>query len=118
MEQQKQDPLPGTPIYNAVNYALGQWPRLKAFTENGHVDPDNNGIERAIRPVTIFRKNSMFAGNEHGAERVALFYSLIESCHLNDIDPFTYLCDVYDRLHDCPANQLINLLPNNWKKKD
>lgn len=31
----------------------------------------------------------MFAGNEHGAERVALFYSLIESCHLNDVDPFS-----------------------------
>ncbi|WP_410682944.1 transposase domain-containing protein [Chitinophaga filiformis] len=46
------------------------------------------------------------------------FYPLIESCHLNDIDPFTYLCDIYDRLHDCPANQLINLLPHNWKKKE
>lgn len=117
LEQQNQDHLPGTPIAKAVNYALGQWPRLKAFTENGYVDPDNNGAERVIRPVTIFRKNSMFAGNEHGADRVALFYSLIESCHLNEIDPFTYLCDIYDRLHDCPANQLINLLPHNWKKK-
>ncbi|WP_146154440.1 IS66 family transposase [Chitinophaga ginsengisoli] len=117
LEQKNQDHLPGTPIFKAVNYALGQWPRLKAFAENGYIDPDNNGVERVIRPVTIFRKNSMFAGNEHGAERVALFYSLIESCHLNDIDPFTYLCDIYDRLHDCPANQLIHLLPHNWKKK-
>lgn len=118
LEQKDHDHLPGSPIYKAINYALGQWGRLKAFTENGYVDPDNNGVERAIRPVTIFRKNSMFAANEHGAQRVALFYSLIESCHLNDIDPFTYLCDIYDRLHDCPANQLINLLPHNWKKKD
>lgn len=117
LEQKQADHLPDSPISKAVNYALGQWDRLKAFTENGHIEPDNNSIERAIRPVTIFRKNSMFAGNEHGAERVALFYSLIESCKLNDIDPFTYLCDVYDRLHDCPANQLINLLPHKWKKQ-
>lgn len=82
-----------------------------------HVDADNNGVERAIRPVTNYRNNSMFAGNEHGAERVALFYSLIESCKLNDIDPYTYLNDIYDRLHDCPAHELINLLPHNWKKK-
>ncbi|QHS58333.1 IS66 family transposase [Chitinophaga agri] len=117
LHQQNQGHLPGTPIAKAVNYALGQWPRLRAFTENGYVDPDNSGAERVIRPVTIFHKNLMFAGNEHGAERVALFYSLIESCHLNNIDPFTYLCDIYDSLHDCPANQLINLLPHNWKKK-
>ncbi|PWV44394.1 IS66 family transposase [Chitinophaga sp. S165] len=118
LQQQGADHLPGTPVYKAINYALGQWDRLKAFTENGNVEPDNNGVERAIRPVTIFRKNSMFAGNEHGAQRVALFYSLIESCKLNDIDPFTYLCDIYDRLHDCPANQLINLLPHYWKKQE
>lgn len=117
LKQQHADHLPGSPIYKAVNYALGQWDRLQVFTEHGHVEPDNNGVERAIRPVTIFRKNSMFAGNEHGGQRVALFYSLIESCRLNNIDPFAYLCDVYNRLHDCPANQLINLLPPYWKKQ-
>lgn len=117
LEQQQADHVPGTPIYKAVNYALGQWYKLKAFTTLGYVDADNNGVERAIRPVTNYRNNSMFAGNEHGAERVALFYSLIESCKLNDIDPYTYLNDIYDRLHDCPAHELINLLPHNWKKK-
>jgi transposase len=118
LEQKKADHLPGTPIYQAVNYALGQWDRLKSFTEHGYVDADNNGVERAIRPVTTFRNNSMFAGNEHGAHRVALFYSLIESCKLNSIDPYTYLNDIYDRLHDCPASELVNLLPHCWKKKE
>lgn len=32
LEQQNQDHLAGTPIEKAVNYALGQWPRLKSFT--------------------------------------------------------------------------------------
>ncbi|OMP74520.1 MULTISPECIES: IS66 family transposase [unclassified Chitinophaga] len=118
LEQQQIDHLPGTPIIKAVNYALGQWHKLKAFTTLGYVDADNNGVERAIRPVTTFRNNSLFAGNEHGAERVALFYSLIESCKLNDIDPYIYLKDIYDRLHDCPAHELINLLPPYWKKKN
>ena len=75
----------------------------------------DNSVERAIRPITLFRKNSLFAGNEHGGERAALFYSLVESCKLNGIDPFEYLQDVYNRLHDCPANELINLLPPYWK---
>lgn len=77
---------------------------------------DNNGAERAIRPVTLYRKNSLFAGNENGARRAALFFSLLETCKLNNIDPFEYLCDVYDRIHDCPAYELADLLPNNWKK--
>ena len=85
------------------------------FTEDGKIDPDNNSTERAIRPVTIFRKNSLFASNEHGAERAALFYSLVESCKLNGIDPFEYLHDLYNRLHDCPASDLIHLLPPYWK---
>ena len=71
--------------------------------------------KEAIRPITIFRKNSLFAGNEHGGERAALFYSLLETCKLNDIDPYEYLKDVYDRIHDCPASGLIHLLPPYWK---
>jgi hypothetical protein len=54
--------------------------------------------------------NSMFAGNEHGAQRVALFYSLIESCKLNGIDPYTYLNDIYDRLHDWVGALTISVI--------
>ena len=86
------------------------------YLEDGKLLPDNNGAERAIRPVTLYRKNSLFAGNEHGAQRAALFFSLLETCKLNNIDPFEYLCDVYDRIYDCPANELHLLLPQHWKK--
>jgi hypothetical protein len=84
--------------------------------KTGKILPDNNGAERAIRPIALWRNNSLFAGNEHGAERAALFFSPYETCKLNNIDPFEYLCDVYDRIHDCPANKLYELLPNQWKK--
>jgi transposase len=113
--QQQQGHVPDSPMAKAITYALNQWDRLGMFTEDGKIDPDNNSIERAIRPVTLFRKNSLFAGNEHGGERAALFYSLVESCKLNGIDPFEYLQDVYNRLHDCPAGELIHLLPPYWK---
>jgi len=115
LQEHKEEQVPGTPLAKAIGYALNQWERLQAFLENGQIDPDNNSTERAIRPVTLFRKNSLFASNEHGGERAALFYSLVESCKLNGIDPFEYLHDVYNRLHDCTANELIHLLPNNWK---
>ena len=117
LDDQKQQELPpDSPIGKAVNYALNRWDKLNRFFEDGKLDLDTNTTENAIRPVTIFRKNSLFAGNEHGGERAALFYSLLETCKLNDIDPYQYLKDVYDRIHDCPASGLINLLPPYWKQ--
>ncbi|MHA4812521.1 IS66 family transposase [Flavitalea flava] len=115
LEQQSKDPVPDTPMAKAITYALNQWDRVQRFTEVATVDLDNNSVERAIRPITLFRKNSLFASNAHGGERAALYYSLVESCKLNGIDPFEYLHDVYNRLHDCPAGELIHLLPPYWK---
>lgn len=115
LQTQQQINPPDTPMAKAITYALNQWDRIQILLHNGKIEVDNNSVERAIRPVTLFRKNSLFAGNEHGGERAALFYSLLESCKLNGIDPFEYLQDVYNRLHDCPANELINLLPPYWK---
>jgi transposase len=116
MEQSRSDTIPDSPIGKAFTYALNHWGLMSHYLEDGQLLPDNNGAERAIRPVTIYRKNSLFAGNENGAKRAALFFSLLETCKLHNIDPFEYLCDVYDRIHDCPAHGLAELLPQNWKR--
>jgi len=108
--------IPDSRIGKAVTYAFNHWELLYLYLEDGKLLPDNNGAERAIRAVTLYRKNSLFAGNENGAGRAALFFSLLETCKLDNIDPFEYLCDVYYRIHDCPAHQLIELLPHKWKK--
>jgi transposase len=106
-----------SPTGKAFTFACNHWDLMYEYVEDGKLLPDNNGAERAIRPIALWRNNSLFAGNEHGAERAALFFSLLETCKLNNIDPFEYLCDVYDRIHDCPAQQLHQLLPNQWKKQ-
>jgi transposase len=108
---------PDSPTGKAFTYAFNHWDLMYEYVEDGKLLPDNNGAERAIRPIALWRNNSLFAGNENGAERAALFFSLLETCKLNNIDPFEYLCDVYDRIHDCPAQQLHQLLPNQWKKQ-
>ena len=114
--ENREGQVPDSPVGKAFTYAVNHWDLMYYYLEDGKLLPDNNGAERAIRPVTLYRKNSLFAGNEHGAQRAALFFSLLETCKLNNIDPYEYLCDVYDRIHDCPAHQLVELLPNNWKK--
>jgi transposase len=115
LNEQKDEHVPDSLLAKAINYANNQWDKLNILFLNGRIDVDNNSTERAIRPLTLFRKNSFFASNEHGGERAALFYSLVESCKLNGIDPFEYLSDVYDRLHDCTVAELLQLLPSNWK---
>jgi len=107
---------PDSPTGKAFTYACNHWHLMYEYLHDAKLQPDNNGAERAIRPVTLYRKNSLFAGNEHGARRAALFFSLLETCKLNNIDPFEYLCDVYDRIYDCPAHELHQLLPQNWKR--
>jgi transposase len=74
-----------------------------------------NTVERAIRPVTLGRKNHLFAGSDGGAHRWATVCSLITTAKLNDVEPFGYLRDVLQRLSDGhPMSQLDALLPWNW----
>lgn len=40
-----------------MRYALGRWPSFTLFLDDPHVAIDNNAAERAIRPISIGRKN-------------------------------------------------------------
>ena len=50
-------------------------------------------IERQIRPIAIGRHNWLLASCHDGAERAAIFYSLINTRKLQKINPWDYLCD-------------------------
>jgi len=90
-----------TPIYSeksrmraALNYLTNQWETLTVYTTRGEIPLDNNAAERAIRPIAIGRKNYLFVGSEDGGEWAAIFYSIIESCRLQQIEPRRYLAHV------------------------
>ncbi|MBU2754737.1 IS66 family transposase [Acidithiobacillus sp. CV18-3] len=105
---------PKSAIAKAINYALKRWSALTLYLDTGHLSIDNNAVERALRGVAIGRKNYLFAGNDAGGERAAAFYTLIETCKLNGVEPFAYLSDVLDKLPTLPAKKLQELLPWNW----
>ena len=107
--------LPKSPIGQAVGYARGQWIALNQYTRDGDLDIDNNLAERVLRIVAVGRKNWLFAGSDAGAERAAVIYSLISSCKLCEIDPFTYLRDVLDRVSTHPASRIAELTPSGWE---
>jgi len=64
------------------------------------VEIDNNWIENQIRPFALGRKNWLFVGNHRGAEAAALFYSLIQTCKLNNLEPRNYFNAILKRVHE------------------
>jgi transposase len=97
----------------AVRYALARWNALARFLDDGHIEIDNNSVERALRAVAVGRKNYLFAGSDRGGERAATFYSLIGTAKLNRIDPEKYLRSLLARIADHPVNRIDELLPWN-----
>lgn len=108
--------LPSAHITTAIGYCLERWERLCYYTSDGMLNPDNNPVERSIRPVVIGRKNYLFAGSHQAAQRLAMIYSLLGTCKLNDVNPYAWLKDVFDKINSWPINRIHELLPHNWKK--
>ena len=52
---------------------------------------------------------------EVGAERVGIIQSLLTTCRLHDVHPYTYLVDVLQRVGQHPASQVDELTPRRWK---
>ncbi len=100
-------------LAGAIQYTLNRWEALNTFVQDGRAEIDNNAVERALRAVSLGRKNYLFAGSESGGERAAAMYSLIGSAKLNDIEPEAYLREVLGRVADHPVNQIDALLPWN-----
>jgi transposase len=106
---------PSSGLADAIRYALARWSPLCRFLDDGRIELDNNTVERAIRPVTLGRKNHLFAGSDGGANRWATVCSLITTAQLNDVEPFAYLKDVLERMSNGhPMSRLDELLPWNW----
>lgn len=99
----------------AVDYALSNWAALVRYCDDGRLEIDNNGAERALRTVAVGRKNWVFFGNERGGKTAAVMYSLIATCKEHGVDPRTYLRDVLLRIGQ--VSDVRELTPYGWKAK-
>jgi transposase len=104
-------------IARAIGYSLGRWKALTRYVDNGRLEIDNNAAERALRGVSLGRKNYLFMGSDAGGERAAAFYSLVETAKLNGLDPQGYLREVFERIADHPINRIEELLPWNIHRR-
>lgn len=78
---------------------------------------DTNHVERNLRAIPMGRKGWLFCWTEIGAEYVGIIQSLLTTCRLQGIDPYTYLVDVLQRVGMHPARDVAELTPRLWKER-
>lgn len=111
LEEKKDEVLPKSTLGKAVHYTINQWQKLRRYIESGRYEIDNNLVENSIRPVTLGRKNYLFAGSHEGARWAAMMYSFFGTCKINNVEPYHWLKRVLEIIPDYPANKLDELLP-------
>jgi len=110
------DLTPKHPLSAALKYAMARRDALEVFLREPEVQVDTNHLERALRPIPMGRRNWLFCWTEVGAEYVATIQSLLVTCRLHGVDPYTYFVDVLQRVGSHPASQVIDLTPRRWKE--
>lgn len=108
---------PKSPLGKALTYATNQWRELRRFLEDGRLEIDNNGVERALRPIAVGRKGWLFAGSDEGARRAAVLYTVIGSAVLCDVEPWAYLRAVVEEMSGAVSvERLDELVPDVWAR--
>jgi len=106
--------LEASPIYDGVRYARNQRTGLQRFLADGRLPLHNNESELNLRRQAVGRKNWLFVGSDDGARANAIFTSLLASCRMHNIEPWSYLRDVLCLIPTWPADRLLELAPVCW----
>jgi hypothetical protein len=108
--------LPSSPFCKAASYAIARTASLSVYLAEPAVPIDTNHLERALRSIPMGRKNWLFCWTEVGAEYVGKIQSLLVTCRLHGIDPYTYFADVPQRVSVTKALDVADLTPRRWKE--
>lgn len=113
---ERQGLLPSNPFTKALACARERRAGLQHFLQDPDVPIDTNHLERSLRPIPMGRKNWLFCCTELGARHVGIAKSLLATCRMQGIDPYTYLVDVLQRVGQHPASRVAELTPRLWKR--
>jgi len=89
LDQKKVEPNSG--LGQAIRYLIKHWKALTRFPQIAGAPLDNNICERALKMAILHRKNSRSYKTSRGARVGDIFLSLIHTCQINQVNPFTYL---------------------------
>ena len=88
----------GSNLDKAVNYSLNNKKELETFLLDGRLELTNNRAERAVKPFVMGRKNWLFSDTNKGADASMMWYSVIESAKLNNLNVYGYLLHLLTEL--------------------
>ncbi len=103
-------------LAEAIRYGIRRRAAFERFLHDGRLDIDNNTVERTIRPQTITRKNSLFAGSDGGGRTWSAIAALLTTAKLNDVDPHAWLKLTLERIAGGWSNRELDaLMPWNYR---
>ena len=94
----------------ALKYLKNFWNQIFAYRNDGEYSIDNMAAERAIRPITVQRKNSLFFGSVKGIQNSAIYNTFIETCKQVGVSFRDYFCRLLRELKK-GRTDYENLLP-------
>lgn len=107
---------PKSALGQALSYTVNQWPKLIKFVDHPEIPLDNNHTEQQVKQFVIGRKAWLFAHDRIGAGASANLYTLVMTARANELEPFTYLSYLFERLPAATRVEEIEaLLPWNVK---
>lgn len=112
-------------MLNALNYMVNGWDGLDRYRTDGHYTIDNMYAERAIRPFTVSRKNSLHFSSEDGVQVAMIFHTVIETAKIVQVESrsslFIYYAEAQPILFKdvWPGNQRIpnTCFPRDYQRK-
>jgi transposase/uncharacterized coiled-coil protein SlyX len=108
--------LPKSQIGKALAYSQSRWDNLSAYLYDGNLQIDNNLVENVIRPVSLGRKNYLFAGSHDAAQRAAMAYTFFANCKKHEVNPFEWLKHTLENIQSIKHKNISELFPHNYKK--
>jgi transposase len=105
--------LPKSPLGRAISYTLKLWKGLTVFLDHPDLPLHTNEIERIQRSPVIGRNNHQGSKTLQSAEIAAIWYSIIATCNLNQVNPFDYLKNTLEAI----LTKKPVLTPWEWKQQ-
>lgn len=106
---------PNSNLGKAINYMFNHWEGFTLFLRKPGVPLDNNADERLMKRAVLNRKNGLFFKTEFGAYVGDILLSCIETCQLNEANPYHYLITVQTYKDEIKENPLA-WLPWNYEE--
>lgn len=96
----------------ALNYLHKFWNEAFTYIKDGRYPISNNLAERAVRPFTTKRKNSLHFGSDEGAEIAAVYHSIISTVKLQGRSAWGYLGKFFTGIFN-GCRDFLSLTPQN-----